>query len=379
MIRTRLWWKRVRRTAGTGGALFAVAVILVGLAAILSANNLLFLVLATMLSVLLISGFISRLCLAGLELDFALPEHVAAGRTVAATLAVRNVKTWMPSFSIRVGGVEDNGNPRAILRSSVYFPLIPGGATLEEPVDVRFARRGQYRQESFEFCTSFPFGFRDKRAVVELARELVVYPAIDPRPGFEELLAGLCGDLDAYHRGRSGEFYRIRPYELQESARHVDWKASAHTGELQVREFAREEEHQVEILFDRNVPPGAEEWFEHAVDCCAFLVWRLAQQVTGVRFSTQDFQVTIPEDGDVYTILKYLALVAPAAGRAPGPINAHSFQVVFSASPQLAETAGWTPARVVAPGDLPVPARRPSDTAAFGQAGAGTHLDHRRG
>ena len=88
-----------------GGFLFILAVTLIGTAAVASANNLLFLVVATMLSVLLVSGLVSRLGLAGLELDFALPEHISAGPAVAATLAVRNVKLWMPSFSVNVAGV----------------------------------------------------------------------------------------------------------------------------------------------------------------------------------------------------------------------------------------------------------------------------------
>src|SRR6267378_2781826 len=79
-----------------GGFLFILAVTLIGTAAVASANNLLFLVVATMLSVLLMSGLVSRLGLAGLELDFALPEHVSAGRAVAATLAVRTARTVSP-------------------------------------------------------------------------------------------------------------------------------------------------------------------------------------------------------------------------------------------------------------------------------------------
>src|SRR5216684_6119019 len=94
----------VRYRVTRGGFLFTMAVALVGAAAAASANNLLFLVVATMLSVLLISGLVSRLGLAGLELDFALPEHVSAGRPVASTLAVRNIKLWMPSFSVHVAG-----------------------------------------------------------------------------------------------------------------------------------------------------------------------------------------------------------------------------------------------------------------------------------
>ena len=75
----------------------------------------------------------------------------------------------------------------------------------------------------------------------------------------------LRGEMQAHYRGRGGEFYRIRPYEPFESARHVDWKATAHTGELQVREFAREQEHLLEIFLDLETPEALHDWFERAV------------------------------------------------------------------------------------------------------------------
>src|ERR1051325_7831952 len=110
----RAWLQTLRSSARyrvtRGGFLFTMAVALIGAAAVASANNLLFLVVATMLSVLLVSGLVSRLGLAGLELDFALPEHVSAGPAIAATLAVRNVKLWMPSFSVHVAGAAQDSS-----------------------------------------------------------------------------------------------------------------------------------------------------------------------------------------------------------------------------------------------------------------------------
>src|SRR6266478_7281204 len=100
----RAWLQTLRSSAKyrvtRGGFLFTMAVALIAGAAVASANNLLFLVVATMLSVLLISGLVSRLGLAGLELDFAVPEHVSVGGAGSAKLAVRNLKLWMPSFSV---------------------------------------------------------------------------------------------------------------------------------------------------------------------------------------------------------------------------------------------------------------------------------------
>jgi len=231
--------RRIRYKITRGGVLFSLAIVVVGLGAVVSANNLLFLIVAAMLSTLLVSGFVSRMCLAGLELDFQVPEHVSARRAVPGKLFVHNQKWLMPSFSIRVEGIRDPASPT--LQSDVYFPLIAGGAFLEETVEVRFPARGAYRQNSFAFSTSFPFGFLEKSARVTLRRDMVVYPSIDPQPGFEDLLLGIAGEIETHYRGLGRDFYRIRPYEALESSRHVDWKASAHVGSLQVREFAREQ------------------------------------------------------------------------------------------------------------------------------------------
>ncbi len=354
--------RRIRYKITRGGLLFVLAAGLVAGAAVASANNLLYLILATMLSTLLVSGFISRLCLAGLELDLLLPEHISAGRKARAKLYVRNLKPWMPSFSIQVTGVPERalaalGRPLeqpAILTAPVYFPVIPGGAVLEESVDVKFDRRGTQRQNSFVFTTRFPFGFLDKIVRVTLRREVLVYPSIDAQAGFAELLATIVGEIESHMIGLGRDFYRIRPYEAFESARHLDWKSSAHTGDLQVREFAREQERAVEVFLDRDVPPHLEHWFERAIECCAFLAWSLWEMGASIRFRSQQFDIRVPEEGDVYTILKYLALVFPQSGKLPeNPADESSFQIVLSTSPRRFRDLGWAPAHLLGPEAFP--------------------------
>src|ERR1700726_889884 len=319
------------------GLLFTMSCLLVALAAFASANNLLFLILAAMIATLMVSEFISRLSLAGLELDFLLPEHLCAGRKLMGRIVIRNSKVWIPSFSIHVAASSDSG-----LSLPLYFPVLPRGTRVEASVELFFARRGSYRQNSFRFSPRFPFGFTERRISVPIRGEVLIYPSIDPQPGFEELLISLQGEIASFYRGLGHDFYRIRPYEALESARYVDWKATAHTGDLQVREFAREQERAVEIYLDCDVAPGAEPWFEEAIDCCAFLVWRLSQQGAGIRFQTQEFHIRVPEESNVYTILKYLALVCPLRGKAPEPpIDEQSFQIVFSSDPSGIEAAGW--------------------------------------
>jgi len=340
-----------------GGLLFSTAFLLAGLVALTFTNNLLFLILAAMLATFLVSGFVSRLCLAALELDFQLPEHVPAGRWVPARIFVRNRKWLMPSFSIRVEAIRDPDRP--VLKSGVYFTLVAAGKEVMETVEVRFPRRGAYKQNSFAFLTTFPFGFLEKSARVTLSRETLIYPSIESQPGFEDLLLGVSGEIETHYRGLGRDFYRIRPYHAFESARHVDWKASAKLRTLQVREFAREQEQTVEIFVDREVPAEMDAWFEHIVDCCAFLAWRLAGEGSAIRFRSQGFYFRLPEDGDIYTILKYLAMVYPQAGGGPEPpLSDDSYKLVFTPSPGRFRDAGWGSARILDPDVLGAPARR---------------------
>jgi uncharacterized protein (DUF58 family) len=338
-------------TVTFGGVLFTLAMVLVSIAAAASANNLLFLIGAAMLATLMVSGFVSRLSLAGLELDLALPEHIAARRKLAGRIYVRNAKSWVPSFSVHLSGADEN------VLTALYFPVIPGGAVLDETVELRFQKRGVYRENGFQFSTSFPFGFLERKAEVTLRRDVIVYPPIDPQPGFEEMLAAIRGDIEAQVRGRGHDFYRIRPYEALESAHHVDWKATAHTGELQVREFAREQERLIDVLLDLNVPPEQAEWFERAVAACAFLVWRVAARGARLRFRTQEFDASIPDMGDVYTVLRYLATVSALRGKPPVPSDGEeSYPVVFTtADPTAVAEAGWGGGRIMGPNAFPHP------------------------
>jgi uncharacterized protein (DUF58 family) len=369
-------WRRWRRLLARGvrqqvtfsGVIFTALMTMVGMAAFASANNLLFLLFAAMVSTLLISGLVSRLGLAGLELQIELPEHMAARRRALARVQVRNSK-WIPSFSIHL-----RGTPASGMSTEIYFPVLPSGSRVEEAVEMEFSRRGVHKENDFHFSSRFPFGFTERRARVRLEREIIIYPAIDSLPGFDAILSDLMGDLEALQRGRGYDFYRIRPYEHLESARHVDWKASAHTGELQVREFAREEDAAITLFLDLAVPPGRNEEFERAIECCAFLLWRLSRTGSSVRLLTQQYDRTVPDNADAYDILRYLATVEPAYSAPPPPPDAHRhIYLALTARPSEVADAGWTDDRIV-------------DVGRLGSAGAGEHtgdraradVDHRR-
>ena len=348
-----------RRVAGAGlrdafdydvtkvGIVYVAIVLVIGVAALNTGNNLLYIVVAAMLAAILISGFASAVVLRGLQLDVRLPEHVFAGRAMLGRIVLRNPRRWLPSFSVNVVSVEKTSSDRhwqwmpatfsvppgrapgkqwmqfrdyklrrvpktktapSIFEGSAYFPYVPAGSELKADLELCFDRRGCYQQKSFGLATRFPFAFLTKTRRVPLVREIIVYPRVEPADEFFEVLPMITGEFESFARGRGDDLYLIREYMPEDSARHVDWKATAKSGSLKVREFSREDERKLRILFD-NPGPGVvpEKTYEDAITLAASLSWHFAGENTDISFVSQGYS----GGPDIYRFLAHLAVAQP--------------------------------------------------------------------
>jgi len=304
------------------GLVFLGGITVVALAALNTGNNLLFMVLACLLAAIIVSGVLSRIMLTGVELTLQLPEHIFAGQPILAVAELRNEKQTLPSFSLRVVGEEKKGQTQ-ILTRPVYFPHIPRKQSVRQTVELTFPRRGVYRQEAFGIRTRFPFGFLEKTRKADADLEIIVYPRIEPTGQFYEVLPLVSGELESFTRGRGHDLYAIRDYQPTDSARHVDWKASAKTGSLQVREFTREDERRVMLVLDsfldlraggsgglRREEVGQK--FERAVTLCACLAWHFYEIDSVLEFRTAGKTTPMAPAGEIiYDVLRHLALAQP--------------------------------------------------------------------
>src|SRR5216684_3357608 len=146
------------------GWLYILGIILISLAALNTGNNLLFLILASLIAIILMSGILSSITLSGVAIRLQLPEHIFAGQPVRASLELQNEKLTLPSFSLRVQAVTAKDSPPAalLLETPVYFPYLPKHDRVQQTVPMTFPHRGVYRQEAFRIVTRFPFGFLQK-------------------------------------------------------------------------------------------------------------------------------------------------------------------------------------------------------------------------
>ena len=327
------------------GLIYILISVVIGIAAINTGNNLLYVVVAALLSAILVSGVASAFVLRSLELDVHLPEHVFAARPLLARLLLRNSSSWLPSFSVRIVpakrkvrdrwqweaytlGLPRNRAPqnqwlrlpdrrlrrvreeaeKPILQESVYFPFLAPGQELRADLEIKFPARGRYCEKNFGLATRFPFSFLMKTRRINLAREVIVLPIVESADQFLEVLPMVTGEFEAFVSGRGNDLYLIRDYMPDDSARHVDWKATARTGALKVREFSREDERKLRIVFD-NPAPGVlpPEVYERGVRLAASLGWHFHHEDVEVSFVAPGLEPT----EDVFTFLRYLALVEP--------------------------------------------------------------------
>ncbi|HXZ12619.1 MAG TPA: DUF58 domain-containing protein [Candidatus Sulfotelmatobacter sp.] len=311
------------------GIIYLAAVGVLILAAVNTGNNLLFMVLACALAAILVSGVLSRIVLTGVGLKFDLPEHIFAEQPVLAELELRNEKQTWPSFSLRVVGESKNAAAQ-ILTRPVYFPYIPRLGSARQKVELNFPKRGVYRQDAFGIRSRFPFGFFEKTRKVDSNIEIVIYPRVMPTDQFYEVLPLLSGEMASYFRGRGHELHSLRDYQPTDSARFVDWKITAKTGRLMVREFAREDERRVMLVLDPFVgPPRRDlgslaeaehaERFERAVSLAACIAWHFNEINSVMQFRTDRFRTPMaPASEIVYDSLRELALLQPDTTAAGG-------------------------------------------------------------
>ncbi|MGC2331561.1 MAG: DUF58 domain-containing protein [Candidatus Acidiferrales bacterium] len=362
--RTSLRWlaQQVDYRLTRDGIIYLVAVFILILAAINTGNNLLFLILACLLGGILISGVLSRAVLSGIELRFDMPEHIFAEQPILAEIELRNEKQAWPSFSLLVvGETKRNKTPAEILTRPVFFPYIPHLTASRQKVELRFPRRGVYRQDAFGIRTRFPFGFFEKTREVDSDIEMVVYPRVEPTEQFYEVLPLLSGEMASHFRGRGHELHSLREYQPTDSARFVDWKVTAKLGRMAVREFAREDERRVMLVLDPFVGlPRADlgdlaaaehnERFERAVSMAACIAWHFHEIRSVIQFRTDRYFTPIAPAGEIiYDTLRTLALLEPETSAVGGAFlddlvnDREIFKIIITARPQRSiPTALWS-------------------------------------
>lgn len=283
------------------GKRFLLSTFLIAVAAFNTGNNLMYLIFAMMLAVLAVSYVLLRINLRGLSIAAAATQPVFTGQGFRMDLSVKNRKSFMASWSLRVrlpGALEGEG----------YVTHAPASSTARGHADVVFKRRGIYSLGDFIIESSFPFIFFTKSIKVKVEGEITVYPEIKD----VELPAVFRGSVEAGRSARPGrgeELFMMREFRHGDDTKMVHWKASAKADKLMVRESAEEEPRAVTLVLDDVGRPDPAA-FERCVTYAASAAWKLIDDGFFVALITSSKR--LPFGGgreQLYKILDVLAAI----------------------------------------------------------------------
>lgn len=246
----RLRLTRVHLRLTTAGWLYIGLCLVLGIVAVNAANNLLYLSVAGLLSLLALSGVLGLANLRGLEARVRITGEVYAGQPATAFLELHNLKRRLPTWLVTCRGCEAEGS---------LVELLPG-ERLPLPVSLRFDRRGRRPLGSLEIRSPFPFGLIVRGGSYDTGETCLVYPK--PEPVRWDLLEQAERQGDESTRsiaGTGGDYRGVREYLPGDTLSRVHWKGWLRHRRLMTKEFEAEGAPSVTFSFDAVPGPGTEE------------------------------------------------------------------------------------------------------------------------
>jgi uncharacterized protein (DUF58 family) len=293
-------------------------VVALGVAAINTGNNLLYLLVSLVLGLIVVSGVLSEQTMRGLRLTGAVPEEIYAGRPALFGAGIANGKRWLTSYSVtlellapeaRADTASGAGRARFL-----YLPRLEAGADRLVTWEETLPRRGRHRLAGVRITTRFPFALFLKAGRPALDSEVIVYPAV--KPVSSALLREIVGSGDAptRRRGRGSDLYNLRGYRAGDDPRLIHWRSSAKTQTLTIRELEAETTEDTRIVLT-GAASGDSALLEAGLSEAASVAVHLLRAGSGVELVGPDITVPLGRGrGQIRHVLTALALYQPGAG-----------------------------------------------------------------
>lgn len=275
---------RPKLTLTQKGSAFCALTLGVGFVALNSGNNLIYLVLGMMLSLILSSGVLSSINLHRVRVKRNQELKGYAGEKILVELSLSNLKARWPSMGI---GLEDppvydqRKSKQGLFSSnlvqsqqveigkhdqqSMYIFRLKGGESESVRYQICIERRGEYLLEGARIYTRFPFGFFEKSIGLRLQQSLLIAPRVDASLSAKlenelQYLSLQLPDLKEAHTQAQRESKQqaeslfsskqsndyaasLDVYQIGMPLKWVHWKSSAKRGELLIRQVLPEPKH----------------------------------------------------------------------------------------------------------------------------------------
>lgn len=238
LLRSRLKPPRILTVTRVGRVYLGITVG-IGVAALNTGNNLLYLLLGVLLGVIILSGVLSERLIWDLQVRRLVPDGAYAQEPFPLRYELRRGRG--EAFGVEVRELSSE------LTASAFAPLVVAGEPLVVRADAIAQRRGPLRLGAVRVASRYPFGLFEKARDVQLDDLLVVFPrrgfTCDPAAAPQGATRGDAGS--PRHRDGTGDVAGLRELLPFEDARRIHWKKSATAGKLLAVEREREERRQI--------------------------------------------------------------------------------------------------------------------------------------
>ncbi len=321
-LRTGFWGKWPRRLKLTReGKYFIFITFGVGVAAINTGNNLLYLLLGMLLSLIIVSGVLSELSLRHLTVTRRLPPRAQVGRPHLVEIEVYNHKQRVPSYAIEV---EDLRAGQPADKRCFFLKISPHSAQVAAYRRTP-ARRGRDQHVGFRVATRFPFGLFEKSREVSADDELIIYPAVDPVRLPQTESGDRTGGESALGRGNGDEIHGLRLMREGDDPRDIYWRKSTHPNQRVLRERATDTRRDVAFAIDSSHPSRKpdDDWslrFERRIrDVASRAVAHLKRGDTVSVVASGGERVRANSSVGADPLLRFLALLEPSPESTQAP------------------------------------------------------------
>jgi uncharacterized protein (DUF58 family) len=229
----------------TVGLWYVLFTVLVAIAATNTGNNALYMVLALMFAVLILSGIASRENVRGLEAALDPPGELFANRPFAVGFTLKSRALIFPRWFL-LFTLSRTAQP-------LLIPYLPRRGKSAGQLEMMVGSRGVHRFPYVHVSSLFPFGFFRKGVRYRVDFEVLVFPELFPAGGSRPDESEQAGDDASRRSGWGHDLYALRAFRRGDDPRGIHWKQTARTGELIFTERTIERSRRLSILFDNAV------------------------------------------------------------------------------------------------------------------------------
>jgi uncharacterized protein (DUF58 family) len=225
--------------ATKSGRTYLILTVGVGLAALNTGNNLLYLVLGLLLSLLIVSGVLSERCLWRVSVRRIGSDAAFAGEPFAFRWSVK--AQGGPLFALTFDEEPQPGS--SSLTGQGKLGYLAKGEERVLRARMSAPRRGPVKLTGIRVSTTFPLGLFIKTRVFDESSTLWVYPRKTNAPPVAAVhdTSQIGEQGNALKKDGAGDLLGLRELQTGEDARRIHWMKSAAAGKLLRTEREREE------------------------------------------------------------------------------------------------------------------------------------------